>query len=159
AAAGFPDALVGLVPVGAQPVDHVRGGGPALIGGLQAAGVDLGDRVQRLAVDVQLELVGGPVPDPHRPGAAPAFEMVERLFAQVGAPVDPVHDLHRTGAVAAVLDQPVADPLAEGGGLPQITEPDQRVYGERGVPDPGVAVVPIPFAPSQFGQPGGGRSD
>src|SRR5262249_7186672 len=103
-AAGFPDALIGLVPVVAQPVDHVRGSSPALIGGLQATGVDLGDRVQRLAVDVELELVGGPIPDSHRPGAAPAFEVVERLLGQVGAPVNPVHDLHRWGAVAAVLD-------------------------------------------------------
>ena len=66
AAAGFPDAFVGLVPVIAEPVDHVRDGGPALVGRLQAARVDLGDGVERLAVDVELQLVGGAVADPDR---------------------------------------------------------------------------------------------
>ena len=47
---------------------------------------------------------------------------------------------------AAVLDQPVADPLAEGGGLADVAEAEQRVDRERGVPDPGVAVVPVPLA-------------
>ena len=55
------------------------------IGGLQAAGVDLGDGVDGLAVDVELQLVGRAVADPHRTRAAPALEVVEGLLGQVGA--------------------------------------------------------------------------
>ena len=79
---------------------------PALVAGLQAAGVGEVERVQRLAVDVELQLVGGAVADPDRAGAAPALEVVERLLDQVGAAVDPVHDLQRAAAVAARARRP-----------------------------------------------------
>ena len=58
AAAGLPDALVGLVPVLAQPVEHAPQVCPSV-------SVQIGctvlvvqvDRVDQLAVDVELELV------------------------------------------------------------------------------------------------------
>ena len=53
-------------------------------------------RVDELAVDVQLELVGSGIADPHRRRASVAFEVVEDLLGQVGPTVDPVHDLQRT---------------------------------------------------------------
>ena len=50
---------------------------------LQPVRVGEVDRVHRLAVDVQLQLVGGPVADPHGDGPAVAREVVERLLDEV----------------------------------------------------------------------------
>jgi len=159
AAAGLPDPLVRLVPVLAQPVDDLRHRLPALVRQLQAMAVTEDDRVHRLAVDVELELVGGAVPNPHRPRAAPALEVIERLLGQVGTAIDPVHDPQRTRAVPCLLHGPVLEPPAERGGLVDVAEPEQRVNGERAVADPGVPVVPVALAAFLLGQPGGRRGD
>jgi len=157
AAAGLPDPLVRLVPVLAQPVDDLRHRLPALVRQLQAVAVAEDDGVHRLAVDVELELVGGAVPDPHRPRAAPALEVIEHLLGQVGTAIDPVHDPQRTRAVPCLVRGAVLEPLAERGGLVDVTEPEQRVNGERAIPDPGVPVVPVALAAFLLGQPGGRR--
>jgi hypothetical protein len=51
------------------------------------------DGVQHLAVDVELELVGGAVADAYGLGAGVALPVVQGLLVQVGGAVDPVHDL------------------------------------------------------------------
>ena len=96
-AADLPDALVGLIPVLADPVDDPRQVHPGLVRDGRGVLVVEVDRVDQLAVDVELELVGGPVPDPHRTRASVALEVVEDLLRQLGAAVDPVHDLQRPG--------------------------------------------------------------
>ena len=95
AAARLPDALVGLVPVLADPVDDAADGLPAVVGDRPSVLVVEVDRVDHLAVDVELELVGGAVADPHRAGASVALEVVEDDLLEVGAAVDAVHDLER----------------------------------------------------------------
>ena len=69
------------------------------------------DGVDQLAVDVELQLVGGAVADPHRGRAAVALQVFEELLLEVGAAVDPVHDLKRAllrgRALAEALGQPV----------------------------------------------------
>src|SRR5690606_3815926 len=106
AAARLPDPLVGVVPVLAQPVDDVDDVRPAVVADAPVAertAVEGVDRVERLAVDVELQLVGGAVAHPHGPGPHVAVEMVERLLVEVRAAVDPVHDPERAGAVAGSL--------------------------------------------------------
>ena len=159
AAAGLPDALVGLVPVLAQPVDDARQRGPALVADLHAGGVGEVDRGGGLAVDVELQLVGGAVADPDRPRAAPALEMIQALLDQVRGAVHPVHDLQRPGTLARLFLRPVPEPGAERGGLLHVAQAEQRVDGERAVPDPGVAVVPVALPAFLLGQPGGRRRD
>ena len=130
---------------------------PAPVGGLHAVGVGEVHGVHRLAVDVELELAGGAVADAHRPRPAPALEMIQGLLGQIGTAVDAVHDLQRVAAVAVPFVGAVPQPAAEGGGLLGEAEPEQRVDGERAVPDPGVPVVPVALAAGLLGQPGGGR--
>jgi hypothetical protein len=93
ATAGLPDALVGLVPVLAQPVRNVTELGPAGVADPDRVPVGQVDGVQHLAIDVKLELVGGAVADPYWPGALVAIQMIEGLLDEVGGAVDPVHDL------------------------------------------------------------------
>ena len=84
--------------------------------------------------------------------------MIEGLLDEIGAAVDPVHDLQRP-AFAGVFGRTIAQPGPEGRGLLGVAEAEQRVDGERPVPDPGIAVVPVALAALLLGQPGGGRGD
>ena len=56
-------------------------------------------------------------------------------------------------AVAGVLGHPVAQPGAEPGRPPPGSPGRQGVHGQRPVPDPGEAVVPVPLAAGLLGQP------
>ena len=115
------------------------------------------DRVQQLAVDVELELVGGAVADPHRLGAGIALPVVQDLLVQVRGAVDPVHDLQRPRRLAHLLGGPVVQPAPEGLGLLGEPQPQQGMDREGAVPDPGEAVVPVALAPDLLGQAGGRR--
>ena len=84
--------------------------------------------------------------------------MIEGVLDQIGAAVDPVHDLQRP-AFAGVLGGAVTQPHPERRGLLDVAQAQQRVDGERTVPNPGVAVVPVPLAALLLGQPGGRRGD
>ncbi len=100
------------------------------------------NRVERGPEDVVLPLVEGAVADAHRTGACISGEVVERRLRQVAPPVDPVHDLQP--AVVVRLD--VGDELHELVGLPVEVQVVERLQRERRVPDPGVAVVPVPLS-------------
>ncbi len=159
AAARLPDALVDLVPVLAQPVDdppHVR---PGLVEDRPAVLVEQVDRVDQLAVDVELALVGRAVADPHRRRVAIARQVRELLLGQLRAPVDPVHDLQRAARPVAPLAHAVVEPGHERRGLLGEAEPQQAVERERGVADPRVAVVPVALAAELLGQRAGRRGD
>src|SRR5262249_13848905 len=117
------------------------------------------DGVDQGAVDVQLELVGGGVADPDRRGALVPLQVRQLAFGQLGAAVDAVHDLQRSGGGAVAGADVRGQELHEGGGLAAEAEPEQRVDGEGGVAHPHVAVVPVALAAELLGQAGGGRGD
>ena len=103
AAAGLPDPFVGLIPVIAHPVRDLTELDPPGVSDSQAAAVGEPDRVQQLAVDVQLKLVSGAVADPYRTGVRVTRPGFEDLLRQVGGAIDPVHDLQRPGILARLL--------------------------------------------------------
>ena len=154
AAAGLPDALLGLVPVVGEPVEQVAPAEPAGVAGLDAVLVREVDAVDRLAVDVELELVRRAVADADGTGPAVALPVLEDLLGQVAGAVDPVHDLQRGLPVRAPVLYAVTQPAGEGGRLLPEAQAEQGVHGEGRVPDPGVAVVPVAFAADLLGQPG-----
>ena len=111
---------------------------------------------EQLAVDVELALAPGAVADPHRGGLPPALEVGQLALGQVPLTTDAEHDLQ-----VAVLHQGagrrgghVVDELVR---LVRAGRHPQRLDGERRVPDPGVAVVPVPGAPDDLGQRRRGR--
>ena len=129
----LPDALVGLVPVLAQPVedaDHVVPGIVADTRRPEGAGVRDIDGVERLAVDVQLELIRCIVADAHGTGAHVTLEVIERFFDEIGAAVDSVHDLERSRGIAGLLFESLAQPVAEGRGLVGEPQSEQRIHRE-----------------------------
>ena len=117
------------------------------------------DGVDQLAVDVELELVGSAVPDPHGRRAPVALEVLEHLLGQLGAAVDRVHDLERPRLVTDPLGQAVSQPVHEARGLVSKAEPEQRVEREGRVPNPRIAVVPVAAAADLLRQARGRRRD
>ena len=159
AAAGLPDPLVRLIPVLAHPLDDPRQIRPGCVRDRRRVLVEEVDGVDQLAVDVELELVGGAVPDPDRGRAHVALEVRQHLLVQLRAAVDPVHDLERPRLAADALPEAVGEPVHEPGRLLGEAEPEQCVEREGGVADPGVAVVPVPPAADLLGQARRRRGD
>ena len=81
------------------------------------------------------------------------------VLGQVGAAVDPVHDLQRPARPDLPLARAVGQPVHERRGLFGEAEPQQPVERERRVADPGVAVVPVAPAAELLGQRGRRRRD
>ena len=153
----LPDALVGVAGVKDGRFDQGGQALPRLVGDLGRTQVEVGvDRIEEHAPHVVLMLVPRPVADPYRPGVAVAGEVVERVLGQVLLAADAVHDLqapvgrraagHRLEHEGEVLE-----------GLPVEAQAVQRAQHERGVPDPGVAVVPVAGPARRLGQRRGGR--
>ena len=127
---------------------------PALMTGVEPVLVAAVDAVHGLAVDVELELARGSVPDPDRRRPPVALPVGEHLLGQVAGAVDAVHDVERAVG-AGLLVHPVPQPAPEGGRLVLEPHAEQGVDGERGIPDPGEAVVPVALAADLLGQTGG----
>ena len=115
------------------------------------------DRVDHLAVDVELALPGRAVPDVHRRRVAVARPRRMLDLRKVGAAVDAVHDLERARRADLPLARAVGQPAHERGRLLGEAEPQQAVERERRVADPRVAVVPVALAPDLLGQRRRGR--
>ncbi len=152
-AAGLPDALVRLAPHRRRALGLGLDQRPQPSRQVLAASGVQQEGVQDGAEDVVLPLVEGAVADPHRAGALVSRQVVAGRLGEVPAAVDAVHDLQ-----AAVLGRlQVGHELHELVGLPVQVEVVQRLQRERGVPHPGVAVVPVALAARRLGQRGGQR--
>ena len=86
-------------------------------------------RIHHLAVDVELELAGGGIPDPDGPGALVPGQPVEDQLRQAPLAGEPVHDLDLRRISRDRAQQPVA-PRARFG---REARAHQRVEREGGV--------------------------
>jgi hypothetical protein len=93
AAPRLPDALVGLVPVFAHPFDDASEVIPGVVVDRCTILIVEVDRVDELAIDVQLQLLGGGVAHSYRSPAAVPFEVPEHLLREFGTAVNAIHDL------------------------------------------------------------------
>ena len=156
AAAHLPDALVLALPVVADPVDHAADPQPRVVADRLAVLVEQIDRVQQLAVDVELQLVVGAVADPHRTRAHVAVEVIEHLLGQVLLAVDAVHDLQAGVRLRCAV---LGDEPEEALRLLLEAQAQERVDRERRVAHPGVAVVPVALAADALRERAGRRRD
>lgn len=156
---GLPDAYVGAIPGIGEPVQRPREVLPAVVAASHGDLTPLRQGIERLAVDVQLQLTGCCVPGPHRVRTPIALEVGENLFRQLGVPVDAVHDLQRLAFDALPVLEAVAQPARELRRLLGEPQVEQGTHGQGAVTDPGVAVVPVAFTPDLFGQAHGGGGD
>ncbi len=149
-ATDLPDPLVLALPVIADPVDELAQMGPQVVGDRGPVLVEQVDRVHELAVDVELELVVGAVTDPDRARAVVTIQVIQGLLGQVAAAVYAVHQLQ--GAVGLRVPAAGFQPAHERLGLLGKPDAQEPVEGEGGVPDPGVAVVPVTLPADTLGQ-------
>ena len=95
----------------------------------------------------------GGIADAHRRRALVARQPPEGQLAEATLPGEPVHDLD----LAGVARHGAQEPLPPRPRLVGVPAHHERVEGERGVPEPAVAIVPVAHAPDEFGQGGGRR--
>ena len=146
--ADLPDALVGAAPRAHRHVsdlaeevrvaDAQRAAGPA----------EEIPRLHQLTERVELQLPGGAVSDPHRRRPAVAGQVIELELREQPLAGDPVHDLQ----ILRSSGRGPLQPALEGLGLGEVPEQRQRRQRERGVADPGEAVVPVAHAADPLGQ-------
>src|SRR5919106_5047759 len=116
-------------------------------------------RVEYLAIGVQLGLFPGGVADAHRLAVAPSLEMRELAFAEIDLAPHAVHDLKRSIAMG----------MAPSGGHYPVDEISDFIgaasdpecfQGEAGIADPREPIVPVALTPDHLGQRcGRGRHD
>ena len=157
-AAHLPDALVGLAPVLAHPVDQPDDVHPRVVRDRRAVLVVQVHRVHQLAVDVELEVRVGGVADAHRARAHVALEVRQRLLGQLVAAVDAVHDLQRAVGLRAPAQRAIIQRM-NAAASSRVAEPHEAVEREGRVADPRVAVVPVAHAADVLGQPERRRGD
>src|SRR5215204_1250669 len=152
AGAPLPDPLVRLAPASAhreaQTVEHparVINGAPAV--------QEPGGAVDDLAVDVELELILSIVADPHRARPRVAFQMHQLPFGQPRLAEHVVEHLELGPGQACGVQQPANVSLC----LLPVAKGVQSTQSERGVAQPAVAVVPVPYTAYGFGEGGKGR--
>ena len=155
-AADLPDALVGLLPDPLDEVDDHR----QLIPrnrrvARDAARARLVERVERLAVDIELELVVRPVADANRRGLFVARQPRQLDLGEAVLAAHAVHDLRVRRRAGDRAQQPV-HPRAR---LLGVATEHQGVERERGIAQPAVAIVPVANATELFGKPGRRRRD
>ena len=114
-------------------------------------------RVEQLAVDVELGLAPGAVADADRGRVAPAAQVGQLALGEVVLAADPVHDLQR--ALAGASAGRAGHERDEVLGLVRAGADVQRLERQAGVADPGVAVVPVALAADRLGQRGGRGGD
>ncbi len=152
----LPDALVRLTPSGLQEVHQLGLQGPGVV-----AAVHLGrhpghmQRVQYLAVDVELELFDGAVADPYGRRTLVAGQPRHFVLGEPAFTADPVHDLDPGGVTGHRAQQP----FPPRGGLAGEAGIEQSEQGDGGVAQPAVAVVPVADATDHLRQGCGDRRD
>ena len=155
-AAHLPDPLVGLAPDVLEAVEQAAAERPGVVQRREPAGARLVQRVEDLAVDVELELRARRVADADGPRPLVALEPRELELRDPPLSGEPVQRLRPVGRACDRAEQPVA-PRAR---LVLVSGADQREEGERRVPDPAEAVVPVPDAAEALRQRRGrGRDD
>src|SRR5262245_50427119 len=108
-AANLPDALIRSLPHLLEVSDHAQVNGPRFLGRLKPHLACAIEATESLAVDVDLELVPGAVPNAHRSGLLVAREPVEFQLIQSPLPGNAVHDLKPRRIARDCARQPIAE--------------------------------------------------
>src|SRR5215211_4215522 len=153
ASSDLPDALVGLTPVLAQPVQDLAEVLPEIVVEGGAVLVVEVSCVEHGPVEVELALFVGAVAEPYRGGVHVSGEVREFHLGYVFAAIYPVERLQEA---VYVLVATVSEPAHEMSRLVLETDVDQGVERQRRVPEPGVTIVPVPLAPDPLWQAHGG---
>ena len=146
----LPYSLVGLPPVRLQPPDDSLDHAPPVRCRRHPELASAKDGVEHLAVDVQLALAGRGVADPDRTRVLVAGQPAELVLVEPPLSAETVHDLE----VFRIAGDRAQHPVAPADRLFHVAGRHQRVEREDGVPQPAVAVVPVPDPAQKLRQRG-----
>ncbi len=150
----LPDAVVGRRPQSRRLLREPLNRAPVIAHERRIDPLEDVRHVQDLAVDIQLQLGGRRVPDPHRTGSEISLE-VGGLDLLV--PVIPLDRIDRMKVLAGPeLVGAGERPLRVGPRFRHVAEQEEHLRGERGVPYPYEPVVPVAGPPRPLGKRGGG---
>src|SRR3954447_7697194 len=129
AAPHFPYSLIGAAPVSRHPVGQLDDPAPQRPARPLSLFIPLMQRVQQLAIDVELKLVICRISDPYGPRASVALEMIERPLDDLPSALDRIDALQLAGRLR--LRAPLHYPLCERTCLPAQSDAAERVDRER----------------------------
>ncbi len=156
-AANLPDPFVGFVPVIAHVIEQALQLAPQVIGDRSAVFVVEIDRIEQLAVDIQLGLLKRAVSDANRPRAPVSLEVIQGLLLELLSPIDGVDGLK--GTVRLELLAPLFQPAHEALRFAIKTQAHQAIKSKAGIANPAKAVVPVAHPADLFRQARGRRRD
>src|SRR5262249_46729666 len=102
--------------------------------------------VHHFAVDIQLQLLISRVSNAYWPRVLVATEVAESNFIELLPAIHAIHYLQ--GTALCVVTQAPFQPINECGCFFHETEPNQRIQRESRIPQPCVAIVPVPHSPN-----------
>src|SRR5262245_16988619 len=108
-AANLPDAFIRPLPHLLEVSDHAQIYGPRFLGRFKPHLACAVETTESLAVDVDLELVPGAVPNADGAGLLVSWEPVEFQLIQPPLPGNAVHDLKARGITRNCTCQPIAE--------------------------------------------------
>src|SRR5260221_2220659 len=153
-AAYLPDATVRFLPVRAHMLDQRAHHLPH--GTIQRLTVPLKASlapeamhvIEHFSENIQLFLLLCSVSDAYRARTAIAVEVRQLPLLQVALSSNTVHNLEVFAACVIEASQPVRERV----GLLRISKHAQRIQGESGIAQPGVAIIPVTYSPELFRQ-------
>src|SRR6185503_1047149 len=156
-AADLPNPLVRTPPIVSQPLEHAVNVLPTVMG--RSVGVFIGQvqRVHKLAVDIELQLLVSSVANAHRTRILISGEMVQRNFIKLQSAIQPIHYLERPAL--GVVTQPIFQPFYKRFSFIDETQTDKSIKGESCVPQPRKAIIPIAYPTYALRQRECGRGD
>src|SRR5215208_5378180 len=153
AGASLPDALIRFAPApahrAAQTVEHPAGVAVEAPSAIQEPRCAVDD----LPIDIKLELTLGVVAYTHRTRPRVSFQMPQLPFGQPRLAEHVVKHVELGPSQACGVQQPANVGLR----LLPVAKSVQSTQGERGVAQPAVAVVPVPYSTYGLGEGGGRR--
>ena len=153
--ANFPDALVGMVPNPGQVTQNSAADRDRTVDRRQTVAVRKIQSVEDLTVDIELRLLDGRVPNPHRARSLVSRQPRHLPFGQPALAPEPIHDLQLVRAARDCPQQPIP-PCAGLVIKAAVHEGQQR---EGGVAQPTVPIIPVAASPDLFRKRGRRRRD
>src|SRR5437588_2808400 len=144
----LPDALVRLPPAGLEITEQLPLQRPGLLFLAEAVDPGLVERVEHLAVHIELKLPARGVADPDGARGLVASEPRELELRQAPLACDAVHDLQ----VRRIPGDRAEEPQSPVARLVDVVAVQKREQRQGRVPEPAIAIVPVAHAADVFGE-------
>ncbi len=108
-------------------------------------GAEETNRAEEFTVDIELALFPGTVAHSHWSASTPTSQVAERTLAQVMLTANAEHNL-KSSAPLHLCRHRAGHPVEEAVGFRGAGRDPERFQRQAGVTNPGITVIPVPFA-------------